>query len=85
MEDFKHRPKACKEAAVGKTAVSRPMIDRVTAKRGRNLYETPAGFKWFGDGLLDGSLGFGGEESAGASFVRLDGGVWTMVWVEKSE
>ena len=53
------------------------MIDRVTAKLGRRLYEVPVGFKWFVDGLLDGSLGFGGEESAGASFVRLDGSVWT--------
>jgi phosphoglucomutase len=53
------------------------MIDLVTAKLGRKLYETPVGFKWFVDGLLDGSLGFGGEESAGASFIRLDGSVWT--------
>ena len=53
------------------------MIDRVAAKLGRKLYEVPVGFKWFVDGLLDGSLGFGGEESAGASFVRLDGSVWT--------
>ena len=53
------------------------MIDRVTAKLGRKLYEVPVGFKWFVDGLLDGSLGFGGEESAGASFIRLDGSVWT--------
>jgi len=57
--------------------VSSQMIDRVTAKLGRRLYEVPVGFKWFVDGLLDGSLGFGGEESAGASFVRLDGSVWT--------
>jgi phosphoglucomutase len=74
---FQHRPKWSKEAAVGKTVVSSQMIDRVTAKLGRKLYETPVGFKWFVDGLLDGSLGFGGEESAGASFVRLDGSVWT--------
>ena len=53
------------------------MIDRVTAKLGRKVYEVPVGFKWFVDGLLDGSLGFGGEESAGAAFVRLDGSVWT--------
>ena len=53
------------------------MIDRVTAKLGRKLFEVPVGFKWFVDGLLDGSLGFGGEESAGASFLRLDGSVWT--------
>ena len=74
---FQHRPKWRKEAAVGKTVVSSQMIDRVTAKVGRKLYEVPVGFKWFVDGLLDGSLGFGGEESAGASFVRLDGSVWT--------
>jgi phosphoglucomutase len=53
------------------------LIDRVTAKLGRKLYEVPVGFKWFVDGLLDGTLGFGGEESAGASFLRLDGTVWT--------
>jgi phosphoglucomutase len=74
---FQHRPKWGKAAAVGKTVVSSQMIDRVTAKLGRKLYEVPVGFKWFVDGLLDGSLGFGGEESAGASFVRLDGSVWT--------
>ena len=74
---FQHRPKWGKTAAVGKTVVSSQMIDRVTAKVGRKLYEVPVGFKWFVDGLLDGSLGFGGEESAGASFVRLNGAVWT--------
>jgi phosphoglucomutase len=74
---FRHRPKWGEGAAVGKTVVSSQMIDRVTAKLGRKLYETPVGFKWFVEGLLDGSLGFGGEESAGASFVRLDGSVWT--------
>ena len=74
---FQHRPKWPEEAAVGKTVVSSQMIDRVTAKLGRKLFETPVGFKWFVDGLLDGSLGFGGEESAGASFARLDGAVWT--------
>ena len=74
---FQHRPKWRMEAAVGKTLVSSQMIDRVTAKLGRKLYEVPVGFKWFVDGLLDGSLGFGGEESAGASFVRIDGSVWT--------
>jgi phosphoglucomutase len=74
---FQHRPKWHKEAAVGKTVVSSQMIDRVTAKLDRKLYEVPVGFKWFVDGLLDGSLGFGGEESAGASFARLDGNVWT--------
>ena len=74
---FQHRPKWRTDAAVGKTVVSSQMIDRVTAKLGRKLYEVPVGFKWFVDGLLDGSLGFGGEESAGASFLRLDGTVWT--------
>jgi phosphoglucomutase len=74
---FQHRPRWRSEAAIGKTVVSSQMIDRVTAKLGRTLYEVPVGFKWFVDGLLDGSLGFGGEESAGASFVRLDGNVWT--------
>jgi phosphoglucomutase len=74
---FQQRPKWGEEAAVGKTMVSSQMIDRVTAKLGRKLYEAPVGFKWFVNGLLDGSLGFGGEESAGASFVRLDGSVWT--------
>jgi phosphoglucomutase len=74
---FQHRPNWRKGAAVGKTVVSSGMIDRVTAKLGRKLYEVPVGFKWFVDGLLDGSLGFGGEESAGASFVRQDGSVWT--------
>jgi len=74
---FQHRPKWRKEAAIGKTVVSSQMIDRVTAKLGRKLYEVPVGFKWFVDGLLDGSLGFGGEESAGASFARQDGTVWT--------
>lgn len=74
---FQHRPKWRKEAAVGKTVVSSQMIDRVTAKLSRKLYEVPVGFKWFVDGLLDGTLAFGGEESAGASFARLDGTVWT--------
>lgn len=74
---FQHRPKWRTQAAVGKTVVSSQMIDRVTAKLGRKLYEVPVGFKWFVDGLLDGSLGFGGEESAGASCLRLDGSVWT--------
>ena len=73
---FQHRPKWRTEAAVGKTVVSSQMIDRVAAKLGRKLYEVPVGFKWFVDGLLDGSLGFGGEESAGASFLRRDGTVW---------
>jgi phosphoglucomutase len=74
---FQNRPKWHTKTAVGKTVVSSQMIDRVTAKLGRKLYEVPVGFKWFVDGLLDGSLGFGGEESAGASFVRRDGTVWT--------
>ncbi|MEO8048431.1 MAG: phosphoglucomutase (alpha-D-glucose-1,6-bisphosphate-dependent) [Nitrospirota bacterium] len=74
---IQHRPKWHQAAAIGKTIVSSQMIDRVTAKLGRKLYEVPVGFKWFVDGLLDGSLGFAGEESAGASFVRLDGSVWT--------
>jgi phosphoglucomutase len=74
---FQHRPKWSKAAMVGKTVVSSQMIDRVTAKLGRKLYEVPVGFKWFVDGLLDGSLGFVGEESAGATFSRLDGSVWT--------
>jgi len=74
---FQHRPKWRKDAAIGKTVVSSQMIDRITAKLGRKLIEVPVGFKWFVDGLLDSSLGFGGEESAGASFVRFDGSVWT--------
>jgi phosphoglucomutase len=74
---FRHRPKWKAHAAVGKTVVSSQMIDRVTAKLGRKLYEVPVGFKWFVSGLLDGSLGFAGEESAGASLARLDGSVWT--------
>ena len=74
---FPSRPHWRTDAAVGKTVVSSTMIDRVTAKLGRKLFEVPVGFKWFVDGLLDGSLGFGGEESAGATFVRLDGTVWT--------
>jgi phosphoglucomutase len=74
---IQHRPKWSEGAATGKTVVSSQMIDRVTAKVDRKLYEVPVGFKWFVVGLLDGSLGFGGEESAGASLVRLDGSVWT--------
>ncbi len=74
---FKHRDGWSKDAAVGKTVVSSSMIDRVTAALGRRLVEVPVGFKWFVDGLLDGSIGFGGEESAGASFLRRDGTVWT--------
>jgi phosphoglucomutase len=74
---FQHRLQWHNKAAVGKTVVSSGMIDRVAAKLGRKLYEVPVGFKWFVDGLLDGTLGFGGEESAGASFSRIDGSVWT--------
>jgi phosphoglucomutase len=73
---FQNRPNWRKEIAVGKTVVSSQMIDRVTAKLGRKLYEVPVGFKWFVDGLIDGSLGFVGEESAGATFLRRDGAVW---------
>ena len=73
---FRHRPGWREDAAVGKTVVSSSIIDRVTAKVGRRLVEVPVGFKWFVAGLLDGTLGFGGEESAGASFLRLDGGAW---------
>jgi phosphoglucomutase len=65
------------DAAVGKTVVSSAMIDRVAARLGRRLHEVPVGFKWYVAGLLDGSLGFGGEESAGASFNRFDGGAWS--------
>ena len=74
---FASRPQWPASTAVGKTLVSSSMIDRVAAELGRELLEVPVGFKWFVDGLLDGSLGFGGEESAGASFLRRDGGVWT--------
>ena len=74
---FRHRPDWSTDAAVGKTVVSSAMIDRVAARLGRKLYEVPVGFKWFVDGLFDGSLGFGGEESAGASFLRRDEKVWT--------
>jgi phosphoglucomutase len=74
---FANRPEWRKDAAVGKTLVSSAMIDRVAAKLGRKLYETPVGFKWFVDGLLKGDLGFGGEESAGSSFLRRNGSVWT--------
>jgi phosphoglucomutase len=74
---FQHRPGWPADAAVGKTLVSSSMIDRVAAHLGRRLAEVPVGFKWFVEGLLDGSFGFGGEESAGASFLRRDGTVWT--------
>jgi len=74
---FQNRPGWRKDAAVGKTVVSSSVIDRVAAQIGRKLCEVPVGFKWFVDGLLDGSFGFGGEESAGAAFLRKDGTVWT--------
>ena len=74
---LQNRPRWDEQAAVGKTVVSTQMIDRVAAKLGRELYEVPVGFKWFVDGLYDGSLAFGCEESAGASFLRRDGTVWT--------
>ncbi len=74
---YSHRPDWPADAAVGKTLVSSMIIDKVTAALGRRLYEVPVGFKWFVPGLLDGSIAFGGEESAGASFLRFDGSVWT--------
>ena len=74
---FQNRPEWPQNAAVGKTLVSSAMIDRVAASLGRRLSEVPVGFKWFVDGLLSGGYGFGGEESAGASFLRKDGSVWT--------
>ncbi|MBY6366745.1 phosphoglucomutase (alpha-D-glucose-1,6-bisphosphate-dependent) [Rhodococcoides corynebacterioides] len=74
---FSHRPDWSADTAVGKTLVSSSMIDRVVAALGRRLVEVPVGFKWFVDGLVTGTLGFGGEESAGASFLRRDGSVWT--------
>ena len=74
---FRHRAGWRADAAVGKTLVSSSMIDRVAGAVGRRLVEVPVGFKWFVDGLLDGSVGFGGEESAGAAFLRMDGSVWT--------
>ena len=74
---FQHRPGWRADAAIGKTLVSSSMIDRVAGLLGRRLAEVPVGFKWFVDGLLDGSYGFGGEESAGASFLRTDGTAWT--------
>jgi phosphoglucomutase len=74
---FGHRPNWGKQVAVGKTVVSSSMIDRVTAGLGRQLFEVPVGFKYFVDGLIEGTLGFVGEESAGASFLRRDGTVWT--------
>jgi phosphoglucomutase len=74
---YRHRPQWNVKAGVGKTLVSTALIDRVTKRLGRELYEVPVGFKWFSAGLFDGSLGFGCEESAGASFLRRDGSVWT--------
>ncbi|MCB0561315.1 MAG: alpha-D-glucose phosphate-specific phosphoglucomutase [Lewinellaceae bacterium] len=74
---FRHRPKWKPETGIGKTLVSSQMIDRVAARLGRKLVEVPVGFKWFVDGLFDGSLGFGGEESAGASFLDREGNAWS--------
>ena len=74
---FRHRPQWGARAAIGKTVVSTQLIDRVAARLGRKVFEVPVGFKWFATGLLDGSLGFAGEESAGASFLRRDGSAWT--------
>ena len=74
---FQHRPQWATSTGIGKTLVSSKMIDRVAQKLGRRLVEVPVGFKWFVDGLYDGSLGFGGEESAGASFLNLHGKVWS--------
>ncbi|HEX7731966.1 MAG TPA: phosphoglucomutase (alpha-D-glucose-1,6-bisphosphate-dependent) [Rhodanobacter sp.] len=74
---FRHRPQWDAQAAVGKTVVSTALIDRVARRLGRRLYEAPVGFKWFAPGLFDGSLGFGCEESAGASLLRLGGGAWS--------
>jgi phosphoglucomutase len=74
---FTHRPRWSADAAVGKTVVSSGILDRVTKTLGRRLHEVPVGFKWFVDGLLRGTLGFGGEESAGASCLRIDGTTWT--------
>jgi phosphoglucomutase len=74
---FRNRPAWKADTGVGKTAVSSQMIDRVAKQLGRRLYEVPVGFKWFVNGLVDGSLGFGGEESAGATFLQFDGGVWS--------
>ena len=74
---FRHRPQWSTSAAVGKTVVSTQLIDRVAARLGRELFEVPVGFKWFSQGLLDSSLGFAGEESAGAAFLRRDGTAWT--------
>ena len=74
---FRNRPQWSAHAAIGKTVVSTALIDRVAKRLGRALFEVPVGFKWFSPGLFDGSLGFGGEESAGASLLRRDGAVWT--------
>jgi phosphoglucomutase len=74
---FKNRPQWSDQVAIGKTLVSSSMIDRVATSLGKNLCEVPVGFKWFVGGLVDGTFGFGGEESAGASFLRFDGSVWT--------
>src|SRR5262249_16618542 len=74
---YRNRPAWKAGTGIGKTAVSSQMIDRVGTKLGRRVYEVPVGFKWFVNGLVDGSLGFGGEESAGATFLQFDGAVWS--------
>lgn len=74
---LQNRPQWATTSAVGKTVVTTQLIDRIAAKLNRKIFDVPVGFKWFVDGLQDGSLCFGGEESAGASFSRLDGSVWT--------
>ena len=74
---LQHRPDWAKTAAVGKTVVTTQLIERIASKYGWKIFDVPVGFKWFVDGLLDSSLCFGGEESAGASFSRIDGTVWT--------
>ncbi len=74
---FRHRSRWGAQARIGKTVVSTQLIDRVAQRLGREVFEAPVGFKWFSPGLLDGSLGFAGEESAGASFLRRDGSTWT--------
>ena len=74
---YTHRPQWAEDAAIGKTLVSSTMIDRVSESLGRRLWEVPVGFKWFVPGLINGSVAFGGEESAGASFLRMDGSAWT--------
>ena len=74
---FTHRPEWMEDVGVGKTLVSSSLIDRVVKGMGKNMVEVPVGFKWFVPGLISGDIGFGGEESAGASFLRRDGSGWT--------